>query len=134
MRPIALARVRLIGTGHNICGVSAQTFVASKYAVRGDQTQGVVDHMTLLDGGVILIERAKFESAMISAYNAIMTPAEDLSQDLLGAEYIAEREAKLAALKAEKEKAHLERNKEIVARNTDAAAVAAKKSGPKPKA
>lgn len=129
MRPIALARVRLNGTGHNICGVTAQTFVAAQGATRGDQTQGVVDHMTLLDEGVVLFEREGKHPELVPLFAvATMMPVENLAAEKLGGEYLAQREDRVAEYNAKRAKEAAEKNERDVALSTDAVAVLAVES------
>lgn len=115
MRPIALARVRLHGTGHNICGVSAQVFVAAQSAARGDQTQGVVDHITLLDDGVLLFEREGKRPELVPLHGvASMLPVEDMSAERLGVEYLAERAEKMARRDAQLAEVAAERHQKLM--------------------
>lgn len=90
--PIALARVRLLGGGLNICGVSAQTFVAREAAQRGDQTQGVVDYITLI-GDKILFEREGRSDELLSlASVAVAVPLSGRVRDsLLPPAFVAAR-------------------------------------------
>lgn len=121
MRPIPLARVRLHGTGHNICGVSAQVFASASAAVRGEQTQGVVDHITLVDAGVLLFERVGRNPELVPLHMvATMLPVEHLSIEILGPEYMATRDRDVAARQAVKDAEDTARNAVIVAHNTDA--------------
>ncbi len=134
MRPIALARVRL-SAGQNICGVSAVVFVAAGTAVRGEQTHGVVGHITLIDGGVLLFERTGWTPELVSlGAVATMAPTEDISGEHLGVQYILEREQKADYVKARKTAALSGRNEEAVhvPERIEVALVAAQASAAKP--
>jgi hypothetical protein len=90
VRPIPLTRIRLRDSGVNVCGVSAQTFAVRGAVVPGDQLAGVVDHLTLLDGGIVLVER----DGRVELLGPLgpMTPRDDLRAELLTVDYIAERD------------------------------------------
>ena len=122
MRPIALARVRLHGGGLNICGVSAQTFVSREAAQRGDQTQGVVDHMTLLDDGLVLFEREGRQPELVSVHAvATLVPLDEEQLDLLPQGFHLERAFRVSAKQFQERVEAEARNAEAVARNTDVA-------------
>ena len=84
MKPIPLARVRLLGNGQNICGISAQTFTVPGQTAAGDQLVGTIDRITLLENAV-LFERAGHRDVLIPI-NSIgpMTPIDDIRGELLG--------------------------------------------------